>query len=762
MTSAKPRQADPAEILRALCLLLQPGQVTELRALDVSTPQYRRPHVVSGYYDDAGALAQDAARLSGTAKGVYFVPNAVNPALLARASNRCRPAEREPTTGDADIVGRLWLLIDCDPVRPAGISATTDEHAAALDRATAVRDALGSMGWPDGVLADSGNGAHLYYRVQLPPDDGGLCARVLAALAKRFDDAAVTVDQKVANPARIWKLPGTLTRKGDDTAERPHRLARILDAPAGELVPVSREQLEQLAGPVAQPASSTRTLRDSFDIDAWIARSGLDVADPEAWNGGRRWILPVCPWNEQHVNRAAFIVQHASGAISAGCHHNGCAGRGWSELRELVEPRPLRRYDAAYAWTEPEVPAAEDEPVAAAKERTVPPPMSFGELLTVPDPEERDLVEGLIPADANIIVAAYPKSHKTNTVLELGTALSSATPFLCRFPVTRPHRVGLVLMEDTKHRVKRRLQRMCMAHGVDPDELADRLHLWFRPPIRLADPVVIADLKAYAADLELDLLGIDNWSYVSTGDSNDADLVTQQLGAFSSVREARPGMSVLLVQHARKQGQDRSGERLTDIIRNSSAFGAWYDAGFVLSRPDEHSPVTVRAELRDRPAPAAFAFTVEDEFPGDGAMVLPSGYLRLAAADRTPGQVQRLSAAEQMKAGVLEHVTTNPGTSKRKLRDAIRGDNGAIDLAIELLQTEGKVRVEEAAGPGKPNRIFPTVLDRAGTVLSAHPGDRADRAAAPVGGSTQHTPTQGSTPHQRSTVAAHPALSLED
>jgi hypothetical protein len=53
---------DRAQILRALRLLARPGQVVELRALEVSTPDYRRPHTVSGYYDDPEALRRAAAR----------------------------------------------------------------------------------------------------------------------------------------------------------------------------------------------------------------------------------------------------------------------------------------------------------------------------------------------------------------------------------------------------------------------------------------------------------------------------------------------------------------------------------------------------------------------------------------------------------------------------------------------------------------------------------------------------------------------------
>jgi hypothetical protein len=83
------------------------------------------------------------------------------------------------------------------------------------------------------MLADSGNGYHLLYRVDLPADDGGLVERILAALGERFDTPHAKIDRTVFNPARICKLPGTLARKGDSTADRPHRRAKLLEVPSG-------------------------------------------------------------------------------------------------------------------------------------------------------------------------------------------------------------------------------------------------------------------------------------------------------------------------------------------------------------------------------------------------------------------------------------------------------------------------------------------------------------------------------------------------
>jgi hypothetical protein len=225
----KALQPDPPEVLRALDLLAEPGQVIELRLLDVQAQGQRFPATMSGYFDDFKVLANAAAKHAVAAKGVYVTLNPVNPSLLARASNRLRTVgKKDPLTSDADIVTRRWLPIDLDPVRPSGISSTDKEHSLAIERAFQIREELRQDGWPTPIVGDSGNGAHLLYRVELPSNDDELVKRCLQALARRFDDDRVKIDQKVFNPSRIWKLYGTVSRKGDSVAERPHRLARVL------------------------------------------------------------------------------------------------------------------------------------------------------------------------------------------------------------------------------------------------------------------------------------------------------------------------------------------------------------------------------------------------------------------------------------------------------------------------------------------------------------------------------------------------------
>jgi hypothetical protein len=227
---------DAAEVERTISHVCLPGAVFEVRALDAKLEGFWREGTVSGYFDNVADLV-GALPYVLSARGIYLTLNPVNPALHARAFNRFKLlGQRDPVTSDTDILRRRWLPIDCDAVRPSGISSSDDEHEAAIARAAMIRATLAAEGWPEPILADSGNGGHLLYAVDLPANDDGYVQQCLAALAKRFDDDRVVIDQAVFNPARIWRLYGTLAAKGDHTRDRPHRMSRIIDAPTLQLV----------------------------------------------------------------------------------------------------------------------------------------------------------------------------------------------------------------------------------------------------------------------------------------------------------------------------------------------------------------------------------------------------------------------------------------------------------------------------------------------------------------------------------------------
>lgn len=338
--------ADPDEIRRTWRIFVDEGAVVELRALKT------HQNIVSGYYTDPEAFVRDATLWSGKAAGVYFTLNPVKRSLFARAANRAKGWARA-TTSDQDITERRWFGIDFDARREAEISATDEEHAAALEKTRAARAWLTSLGWPASVLADSGNGGHAAYSLHLPHDEEttALLERCLKVLAARFDDEQVQVDQRTFNAARIWKLYGTAACKGDSVEDRPHRLACVLSVPDA-IEDLAREQLEALAEMAPEDTPQERghaqfsTGGRPFDLDDWIAAYAPDAVKKGPWGSGERWEFPVCPWNEAHTNGAAFLIRRVNGAIAAGCLHNGCKGKRWHDLRDAREPGWRERREA--------------------------------------------------------------------------------------------------------------------------------------------------------------------------------------------------------------------------------------------------------------------------------------------------------------------------------------------------------------------------------------------------------------------------------
>ncbi|MDO8750681.1 MAG: AAA family ATPase [Dehalococcoidia bacterium] len=335
-------------IRRALDRLVEPGAVFEIRV-----PKAGRAGTVSGYFNDLDTSAKEAALWSGKATAVYFTVNPVKPALLARASNRMQE-HAEYATADADIERRRWLYVDVDAVRPAGIAATDAEHDVALERARLLRNFLTDQGVPTDsiILADSGNGGSLYVHIDLPnaADALALVKGVLEALHGLFSDGVALVDRSVSNAARITRVPCTLNAKGDNTQDRPHRLARLLDVP-DTLAVCPRDVLERIAALAPEPERPARQrgtgqpyTGPAFDFPTWLAASGLDVAQEKAWGTGMLYELTECPWNPDH-KRTARIVRFENGALSAGCFHASCQGKTWADLRDVVEAMPF--------WTPP-------------------------------------------------------------------------------------------------------------------------------------------------------------------------------------------------------------------------------------------------------------------------------------------------------------------------------------------------------------------------------------------------------------------------
>ena len=228
VTNLKNDLINEMELRRALNVI-QGNALFEIRALKKNPKR-----TLSGYFHDVdtavSALMSNNIDLRGF--NVYMSLNELTPECYDR-SQRNKMMIPEVTSNDDVITAYKWLFVDLDPVRIADTSATDEQLNKARIKAAKIQNYLKSIGFEDPVIAMSGNGIHLLYRIALinNADNEALIQKCLQALSLMFSDDDVKVDTANFNPARICKLYGTLAQKGSGTKERPHRMSYIIKTP---------------------------------------------------------------------------------------------------------------------------------------------------------------------------------------------------------------------------------------------------------------------------------------------------------------------------------------------------------------------------------------------------------------------------------------------------------------------------------------------------------------------------------------------------
>lgn len=352
-----PRSEAPPDraqaVVAALRLLYAPGEVFEVRILETE-----RDGVVSGYFDDPDRAAAAVMTWNGRVPALYVTLNRLPPAILARANNRLKKHTKITTT-DAEVTRRRWLLVDADEQSLTGISSSNEEHTAALARIRRIAAALVAEGWPEPILADSGNGGHALFPVDLPNDEAArlLLEHVLKSLAARFDDPPdalprITLDTAVFNAGRLTKLYGTAVRKGDALPDRPHRWSRILSAPAWTTgtdrpaVTIAQLQAHIVTYPAANGTSGKKGTHGDAgsagstpgQVRAYLESHGVGIAEEKQGNQGQTiFVLEHCVFDQGHAGTSAAVQEWPSGARSYRCFHASCEGKTWGDVRDVLE-----------------------------------------------------------------------------------------------------------------------------------------------------------------------------------------------------------------------------------------------------------------------------------------------------------------------------------------------------------------------------------------------------------------------------------------
>ena len=335
------------DIKKTLELFQSDDGIIEIRMLNAG--KYK---TISGYYDSVDKAIHDISTWDSVKEiqSVYATINPVRPALLARAANRTKNWAIN-TTKDSDITTRRFMLIDCDPARPAGISSTDKEKELALTTINNIGVYLAAADWSEPVKADSGNGYHLLYKIDLPNDttSGDNISKCLAVLGGMFGSDAVHVDKTVFNAARISKIYGTMARKGDSITDRPHRRSSIISIPdtldvtsvdkiaaLAALAPEDTKTTAQDAPKTTNATTNAHKNDDKFDLFKFFTDHNIEVMR-EIPDGDRiNYVLEECPFDRSH--KSAHVTKWSNGKMGFGCFHDSCSSKKWQDFRLHFDP----------------------------------------------------------------------------------------------------------------------------------------------------------------------------------------------------------------------------------------------------------------------------------------------------------------------------------------------------------------------------------------------------------------------------------------
>lgn len=603
---------DEGEIRKAIALM-HPSQFFEVRFVDGKWN-------MAGVFKDADTLIEQIKAVSNRVRpgaNVYVTLNELHEACYDRKHHDCFIEYQSPTVGDTDITWYQWLLVDVDPRRPSGTSSTDDQVKASRELAKKIYHWLKNRGWPDPIIAHSGNGTHLQYKLNRnnTPENKKLIENVLKALGMLFADAEMSIDLTTFNPSRVCKLYGTVARKGANTEKRPHRMSKILMVPDKiEAVPADYlEALTQMMPQEEKPDRHNNYNPGAFDLEQWISDHGLDVKERTSWSGGTKWILNHCPFNPEHDKKDAAIIQTTGGKIGFRCFHNSCADKGWRELRLLYEPdayqdvgkatpnylQDIKGFKSQAAHTDDGTPIF-TEPVTPEQKKTEPVFRTTEEIRLRVVPDDEHILTGITGIDERMMGL-----KKTYVTVLSGLRSAGKSSILSQLVVQcrqQGMKCAMFSGEMTDKQVLKwlSLQAAGKAHVkgtkyenvfYPSDDAAEAISKWLDGYVYVYnndygnDYIKLRErLAKIITEKKLDLVLLDNLMALNVEDL-DRDMYVRQTKFVKDLKRMAISLNVhiLFVAHPRKAG----GYLRMDDISGSGDLANAADNCFIIHRVDQ-------------------------------------------------------------------------------------------------------------------------------------------------------------------------------
>lgn len=402
---------------------------------------------------------------------------------------------------DKDVVGRNWLMIDLDPPRDAGTSSSDDQLAEAKFEQLRLTKTIKAKTGATPIVGMSGNGYHMVYRLEGCPAESKFSQPMIRDLLKLLRKTCPMVDLSVHNPARIWKVYGTVSKKGEE-----HRLSSY--SGAEDNIPLKWSSVvemleEKQEAPefedVANKKPLERKIETNADHQVWKRFKGdITTIDHVALMHELGWALSpqpnglpagavacLSPMSSKYTTPPQprdFIVYgpgnggswlfdfHSNGFKTAeemfeyiaNNHGTEIVDKHCSKKFEPKSPRELKR----------ELEKAKEEENA----RPIPEFTSLGSFLDIKWKKREYIVDELILQGEVCMIAGPSKMGKSWMLSQLGLSVAAGIPFLGRN--TTKGRVLYCNPEILADKFVQRITDQCVGLEVNPVEVAPNMDVW--------------------------------------------------------------------------------------------------------------------------------------------------------------------------------------------------------------------------------------------------------------------------------------------
>lgn len=539
--------------------------------------------IVSGYFNNY-EMAADAIIKAEQVASPELIMVSINSCpndFLSRANNRFKANCTALKESDIEYIDNI--VFDFDPVRKvSGVSATDKEKAYAQEKAMQFSQDAIAGGLPEPYISDSGNGIHVAMKLpNLPRDKGYEIVECLTKIvADHYTDDFTIIDTSMTSPAHMVKVTGTMSCKGENMPDRPHRRSRIISLPK-TIVPIPQEKLygivqQSKTETTSAPETTTALVakhgqnKTHFDLELYLSHYNKQVIKTIKHGDAILHVLDQCLFDPSHTTAESAIGQRDDGTLFYHCFHTSCNAYRWSDAKQQISGSDslqpfIKGGNLGF------------EPLVG----TV---VSMQELISTDFPPTIPLIENVIGVGGATVISGPGGLGKSNLTLNMALALGSpgVTKFL---DLTVADQVNSLIIQaenaasDTKDRLKSMIQHPGFNGGVNQV---------FSPTHKMSDIRILGcdfnDDKFISKIIDditttnAGLLIVDPLISFHKGDENDNSGMRRTLDRLTEVM-VETGVAIILVHHV---GRVATSSGSSYAGRGASAVGDWCHNSFLL------------------------------------------------------------------------------------------------------------------------------------------------------------------------------------